>query len=77
MTTAYEQYCACTTLEELAEVKPLLEAERDAATAMHGEYIKKMKEYQALAGEQRQMIHNVPALIKEKGYEISFPDTEG
>jgi len=72
--TPYEQYCACTTLEELAEVKPLLEAERSSAHALYVEYTKKVREYQALANEQRKLMRDVPELIKAKGYEISFPE---
>lgn len=81
MTTAYEQYCACTTLEELEEVKPLLEAERDSAQLMYDEYktialdyAAKADEYKQMAAALRDTIYNVPQLIKEKGYEISFPE---
>lgn len=72
--TPYEQYCACTTLEELQEVKPLLEIERDNAKNLYNQYIKEVRKNQASADEQRKLMHNVPELIKAKGYEISFPE---
>lgn len=72
--TPYEQYCACTTLEELQEVKPLLESEAKARQDLYDEYKAKEVEYREKMIEQGKLLLNVAELIKVKGYEISFPE---
>lgn len=69
MSTLLEQLEACATLEEVAELKPLLEIERDNAKASYDQCIENARKY-------KQLIHDVPALIGKKGYEISFPESE-
>ena len=70
MTIATEQLAACTTLEDIQAVKPLLEIERDNASSLFSEYTSKANEYKVLANSCRGEIHDVDSLLKYKALEI-------
>ncbi len=79
MTAGTDQLAACTVLEDLRDIKDILDVEAANYKASYDEYMAKYEEHTLKAGEFRMLarectpdIHDVPKLIKDRGYEIEY-----
>ncbi len=70
MTVGTDQLAACTTQEEVRNIRSVLEMERDGAQDLYNELVSKSNEYKAQADQYEQAIHDVDSLINAKVLEI-------